>query len=128
LACKLPGILSTPEAAGGRLPGYEWTTARPREWPMGARRDVKITVEIDEFHAQGGMSHAVADYVRAMLKVRSLRRAVGEALLEAESCKRKLRTAQAADAQKLLESLTEPVPGPRLLRRPTKPPAPPNRD
>ena len=82
--------------------------------------NVRITVEIDEFDAQGRTSHAVSRYVRVMLKVRSLRRAVGEALLEAESCKRRLREHQVAEALRLFEGFLEPAPRPRLLRRFTK--------
>jgi hypothetical protein len=89
----------------------------------GSGADVKITVEIDELEAGVRTSHAVADYVRAMLKVRSLRRAVGEALLEAEHCKRKLRAPQLADAEKLLEGVEPARRQPRLLRRLTKRPA-----
>jgi hypothetical protein len=92
----------------------------------GRRDHVKITVEIEEFDGVT-TSHAVAAYVRAMLKVRSLRRAVGEALLEVESCKQRLRESQMAEAQTLLESLDTVQPRPRLLRRPTKRPRPRDR-
>jgi hypothetical protein len=82
---------------------------------------VKINVEIEEFEALGRISHAVADYVRAMLKVHSLRRAVGEALLEAEHCKKKLSAHLLVEAQRLLEGVEpKPPPNPRLLRRVTR--------
>jgi hypothetical protein len=84
---------------------------------------VKITVEIDELEAGVRTSHTVADYVRVMLKVRSLRRAVGEALLEAEHCKKKLKAPQLLEAQKLLDGIDPAPPSPRLLRRLTKRPA-----
>ena len=108
--------------SGGRLPGPSLTTVRERV--TGACSDVRITVDIEEFDVQGRIAHAVADYVRALLKVRSLRRAVGESLLEAERCKQKLRTDQVAEAQKLFERAVESTPRPRLLRRsPKRPPS-----
>jgi hypothetical protein len=106
------------------VPGWRSAAGVQRDICTGGRgADVKITVEIDELEAGVRTSHAVADYVRAMLKVRSLRRAVGEALLEVEHCKRKLRAPQLADAQKLLEAVEPARLRPRLLRRLAKRPA-----
>jgi hypothetical protein len=83
---------------------------------------MKIAVEIEELNSPVKTSHVVADYVRALLKVRSLRRAVGEALLEAEHRKRKLTPSRVAQAQKLFDSLKPPGLKP-LLRRMTGPTA-----
>jgi hypothetical protein len=88
-------------------------TARGSSW---IRDDMKITVVIEELDASVRTSHAVADYVRAMLRVRSLRRAVGEALLEAERCRLKLKSCQLVEAAHLLAG-TVPPPQPKLLRR-----------
>lgn len=77
---------------------------------------MKITVEIEELDGRVTTSRVVADYVRAMLKVRSLRRAVGEALLEAEHCKKKLRSSQLAEAAQILDGADAAPPRP-LLRR-----------
>jgi hypothetical protein len=84
---------------------------------------VKIRVEIEEPDARVRTSHAVADYVRAMLRIRSLRRAVGEALLEAEHCKKKLKAAQVLEAHRLLEGADRSPARSPLLRRPTKRPS-----
>jgi len=85
---------------------------------------VKITVEIEELDTLVKTAHVVADYVRAILKVRSLRRAVGEALLEAEHCKKKLSAAQVTSAHELLDRAEAArTKKPQLLRRPTKRPA-----
>jgi hypothetical protein len=78
---------------------------------------VKITVDIDELDSSVRTSHAVADYVRAMLKVRSLRRAVGEALLEAERYRFKLKDHQLVEAERLIDGAVPP-PSPKLRRRP----------
>ena len=91
---------------------------------------MKITVEIDEFEAGVRMSHAAAAYVRVMLKVRSLRRAVAEALLEAEYCKKKLKGPQLLEARKLLDENEQSLRlrKPPLLRCLTKRPATKDRD
>jgi hypothetical protein len=92
---------------------------------------VKITVEIDEFEPDVRVSHAVADYVRVMLKVWSLRRAVAEALLEAEYCKKRLKGSQLLEARTLLDEKFEQalrLRKPPLLRRLTKRPATKDRD
>ena len=78
---------------------------------------MKITVDIDELDSSVRTSHAVADYVRAMLKVRSLRRAVGEALLEAERHRLKLKDHQLVEAERLIDGAVLP-PAPKLRRRP----------
>ncbi len=67
-------------------------------------------MEIEVLDAGVRTSRAVADYVRAMLKVRSLRRAVGEALLEVEHCKQQLTAPQLAEAAKLPEGVVPPAP------------------
>jgi hypothetical protein len=66
---------------------------------------VKISVEVDELEPGRTRSHQVADYVRAMLKVEALRRAVGEALLDAERRKQKLNAKRLAEAQELLDEV-----------------------
>lgn len=64
---------------------------------------MKITVEVDELEPGRTNSHHVADYVRAMLRVRALRRALGEALLEAERRKQKLTARHLVEARDLLD-------------------------
>lgn len=83
-------------------------------------RVVKITVEVDELESGHTDSHAVADYVRAMLRVRALRRALGEALLDAERRKQKLNTTRLEEAQRLLEAVGAARERVRLLRRPRR--------
>jgi len=59
------------------------------------------------------------------------RRAVAEALLEAKYCKKRLKGPQLLEALKLLDEKFEQALAlrkPPLLRRPTKGPAPKNRD
>ena len=67
--------------------------------------DVKITVEVEELEPGHTNSRHVADYVRVMFRVRALRRAVGEALLEAEHCKQKLKATHLVEAQRLLDGV-----------------------
>jgi hypothetical protein len=63
---------------------------------------VKITVEINELKPGITNSHAVADYVRALFKLRALKRAAADASIEAEQCKRTLNNAQLIEAVGLL--------------------------
>jgi hypothetical protein len=82
--------------------------------------DVKITVEVDELEPGRTKSHRVADYVRAMFKVRALRRALGEALIAAERCKHKLNETQLDDARELLGDIVAVRRKFRLIRGPNR--------
>jgi hypothetical protein len=64
--------------------------------------EVKITLEIRELKPGVTNSHAVAAYVRALFKVRALKRAAADASIEAERCKRILNNAQLIEAVGLL--------------------------
>jgi hypothetical protein len=52
---------------------------------------VRISVDVPDLQHGRASSYTVASYVRAVLKVRALRRELGYALLEAERCKKALR-------------------------------------
>ena len=71
---------------------------------------VKIVVEVQDLPPGSASSYTVASYVRAVLKVRALRRELAHALLEAERCKKALRSRLQsgmllAEAESLLEGL-----------------------
>jgi len=51
---------------------------------------VRISVDVPDLQYGRTSSYTVANYVRAVLKVRALRRELGSALLEAERCKKAL--------------------------------------
>jgi hypothetical protein len=82
--------------------------------------NVKISVEVEELEPGLTNSHFVADYLRAMLKLKALRRAVGETLLEVELCKAKLNATRLAEAQKLLDGGEANRQRFRLLPRPKR--------
>jgi hypothetical protein len=63
---------------------------------------VKITVEIEELGHGATNLPAVADYVRAVFKVRALKAAVTEAVAEAEQFKQRLNGAQLNEALRLI--------------------------
>jgi hypothetical protein len=63
---------------------------------------VKITVEVDDLEPGRTHSHYVADYLRTMFRVRALRRALGEALIDAARRKQKLNATQLIEARELL--------------------------
>lgn len=63
---------------------------------------MQITVEIEEPGLLGvSHSQAVADYVRSLFKVRALKRAVTEAVLEAEQRRQRLTGSQLNEALRL---------------------------
>lgn len=66
---------------------------------------VKITVEVEELEPGRTNSHLVAEYLRAMFRVRALRRALGEALVNADRRKQKLKASQLVEAQRLLDGV-----------------------
>ena len=71
---------------------------------------MRIIVEVPDLEPGRTKSYAVASYVRAVLKVRALRREVAHALLELERRKkalsgRHLAAKDRAEAQKLLEEI-----------------------
>jgi hypothetical protein len=80
---------------------------------------VKLTVEIEEVDAGVTTSPVIATYLRAMLTVRALFRAAGQALLEVERCRQKLKPAQLREAGRLLQSVGPPRRN-RLVRRPSR--------
>jgi hypothetical protein len=51
---------------------------------------VRISVDVPDLQYGRASSYTMASYVRAVLKVRALRRESGSALLEAERCKKAL--------------------------------------
>ena len=67
--------------------------------------EVKITVDVEELEPGHTNSHLVAEYVRAILRVRALRQALGEALLSADRRKKKLNANQLVEAQRLLHEI-----------------------
>jgi hypothetical protein len=78
--------------------------------PSGKAGCVKIIVEVQDLEPGRTKSYAVASYVRAVLKLRALRREVGNALLEVERRKkalngRPLDPKARAEAQRLLDEL-----------------------
>jgi len=98
-----------------------WTARWPTlRLPTGAVENVKISVEVEELKPGLTHSHFVADYLRAMLKLKALRRAVGETLLEVELCKAKLNATRLAEAQKLLDGGEGNRQTFRLLPRPKR--------
>jgi hypothetical protein len=98
-----------------------WTARWPTlRLPTGAVENVKISVEVEELEPGLTNSHFVADYLRAMLKLKALRRAVGETLLEVELCKAKLNATRLAEAQKLLDGGEANRQRFRLLPRPKR--------
>jgi hypothetical protein len=63
---------------------------------------MQITVEIEEPKLLGvSQSQAVADYVRSLFKVRALKRAVTEAVLENEQRRQRLTGSQLNEALRL---------------------------
>lgn len=71
---------------------------------------MKISVEVEDLKPGLTNSYTVASYVRAILKLRALRREVANALLEVERRKkaingRHLAGRQLAEAQRVLEEL-----------------------
>jgi hypothetical protein len=105
-------------AVGCRDASEKTEHAQRHEWVSR----VNITVEVDDLEPGLTKSYYVAEYLRTVLKVRSLRRALDEALLEAERSKAKLREPQLVEANTLLERLEHPPAPSRLLRLPTKRP------
>jgi hypothetical protein len=77
---------------------------RPNATADGRRRwtNVRIMVEIEEFEPGVTNSQAVADYVRALFKVRALKRAVTDALIEAEERRQTLNGTQLREAFRLV--------------------------
>jgi hypothetical protein len=71
---------------------------------------VKVIVEVRDVDAGRASSYTVANYVKAALKVRALRRELGQALLEVERWKKALKRRLQADvlvaeAEALLKEL-----------------------
>jgi hypothetical protein len=71
---------------------------------------VRIIVDVQDLQPGRASSYTVASYVRAVLKVRALRRELAHALLEVERCKKTLNSRRQAgvlraEAQGLLEEL-----------------------
>jgi hypothetical protein len=71
---------------------------------------VRIIVDVQDLQPGRATKYTVANYVRAVLKVRALRRELAHALLEVEQCKKALNSrrdagALLAEAQGLLGEL-----------------------
>jgi hypothetical protein len=71
---------------------------------------VRIIVEAQDLPPRRTTSHAVANYVRAVLELRALRREVAHKLLEVERCRKAIESrlhaeVLLAEAQTLLEEL-----------------------
>jgi hypothetical protein len=64
--------------------------------------EVRLILEVQDLEPGLTRSHAVASYVRAMLKLNALRRELGDTLLVVEGRKKALRGLQLAEAQRLL--------------------------
>ena len=63
---------------------------------------MKITLELEEPELGGvSNSQAVADYVRSLIRVRALKRAVTDAVVEAERRKQRLTGSQLNEALRL---------------------------
>jgi hypothetical protein len=65
--------------------------------------EVRLVLEVQDLEPGLTRSHAVASYVRAMLKLNALRRELGDTLLVVEGRKKALRGLQLAEAQRLLD-------------------------
>jgi hypothetical protein len=93
----------TPSALGSRFASAHVSDVSGSLWPGGASEGqawLRIMVEVPDLEPGRTKSHAVANYVRAAIKLQALRREFGNALVELRRCKAVL--ASRAQAESLM--------------------------
>jgi hypothetical protein len=86
------------------LPNVRFGLRVARLIPQGAGY-VRIFVDVPDLQVGRASTHTVASYVRAVLKLRALRREVAQAVLDVARCKKEL--ASRLEAGKLLAEAQE---------------------